>query len=673
MIAIDAEPAEQCIEVDDEGQCIAFDDEVGLSELSRDLALNCQGQIEIDPEPEGDSEPLQFHDCIELAEIDAPAEVDENAWVPGKDVGRFIHKGLNPIQEQSQVILINVVRSCMSLSAVVLRSVIEKLPDLKSADDSSTGRLAYKAAARICRVGASTLRNLHDRVWANSWTPVPVAKNLAKHDDGLEGQAQGASGPKHGQPRSPENVMRLLLREALYGSARGHADVEFIHAVRRLNLADVDVGDKYASVNFVRLAEQVASRYLAESDASQVSDILPTLGVRSPVSLTFDPVTLGSGMFSRHETLQVVMVRFLTSQGSVRVMLMDARSMGMFHDGQSQTASIVAALEEHPAHLTVQSLRARLVSVISGDGAVAAGGPAAKHSSSKTCELIWMALYPPEASTASAGSSTVSPGGGSSAAAGPPAAGSSAGASAGPSAAESSTAASAGPSAAGSSAAASAGPAAAVSGPTATWTMWDPFHRCHCAFAAALSRMAIVQELYALGRSMSANFGVHSGRVLFRSLAEQLQEPLYAVDSGSGARKVYQLSRVAENLLQNFRLYMAGLHSKMQLKRQGHGHQSQSALVAVARRLGSVEMVGFMLLFSDVMRLRIQPFVLLTEREGDPPWVSQRQFQKMMQELKEDMDRVSAVRRLVFFSCLLNFGRNYNIENVDKGFLCALA
>ena len=412
--------------------------------------------------------------------------------------------------------------------------------------------------------------------------PVAVAVKPARQ----EGQTAECQ-----RQRSPYSVMKLLLREAVYGSARGHADVDFIHSVRRLQLADVDTGDKYASVKFVGLSEQVASRYLSESDGQAINELLPTLGVRSPVSVTFDPVTLGNGMFSRHETLQVVMLRHLTKDGTISIKLIDARSIGMFHDGQSQAASIARALEEHPAHLTLAALRSRMVSVISGDGAVAAGGPQAKHSSSKTCELIWKLLYP------EAGLST-------------------------------------------------------------SWTVWDPFHRAHCAFAAALSKMSIVQELYSLGRSMSANFGVHSGRVLFRSLAEELNEPLYAVDSGSGARKVYQLSRVAENLLQNFRLYMAGLHSKIQLKRSGHGLQSQSALVAVARRLGSVEIVGFMLLFADTMRLRIQPFVSLTEREADPPWIAQRCFQKMMHGLKEDLGKLSAVRRLVFISCLLNLGRD---------------
>lgn len=421
---------------------------------------------------------------------------------------------------------------------------------------------------------------MHDRVNANSWKPVPLAAKPTTQ----EGQMAECQGQ-----RSPDSIMKVLLREALYGSARGHADVEFIHAVQRLQLADDDTGDKYASIQFVRLSEQVTSRYLSESDGDAINELLPTLGVRSPVSVTFDPVTLGNGMFARHETLQVLMLRHLTKYGTVSIKLIDARSIGMFHDGQSQMASIARALEEHPAHLTLAALRSRMVSVISGDGAVAAGGPEAKHSSSKTCELIWQLLYPD-------------------------------------------------------------------AGLSAMWTVWDPFHRAHCAFAAALSKMSIVQELYSLGRSMSANFGVHSGRVLFRSLAEELNEPLHAVESGSGARKVYQLSRVAENLLLNFRLYNAGLHSKMQLKRSGHGHQSQSALVAVARRLGSVEMVGFMLLFADTMRLRIQPFVSLTEREADPPWIAQCCFQKMMHELKEDLGRLSAVRRIVFISCLMSLG-----------------
>jgi hypothetical protein len=48
-------------------------------------------------------------------------------------------------------------------------------------------------------------------------------------------------------------------------------------------------------------------------------------------------------MFARHETLQVVMLRHLTKDGTVSIKLIDARSIGMFHDGQSQTA-----LEEQP-------------------------------------------------------------------------------------------------------------------------------------------------------------------------------------------------------------------------------------------------------------------------------------------------------------------------------------
>lgn len=420
---------------------------------------------------------------------------------------------------------------------------------------------------------------------------MPNAAKFSMPDKAHNQPAQSLSNksqPNQGQ-RASLKIMKILLREALYSASRGHADIEYVHALRRLALDDVDCGDKYASTHFVALAEQVASRYLAEVDASHVNAILPSMGIRSPVSITFDPVTLGSGMFSRHETLQVLMVRFIDHSGCISVRLVDARSLGMFHDGRSQKMGIERALREHPMHLSLSALQARMVSVFSGDGAVAAGGPCAKHSSSRTCELLWEMVYPGSESKA-------------------------------------------------------------------TWTVWDPFHRAHCAFSGALSKMGIIQELYSLGRSMNSNFGVHSGRVLFRSLAEELHEPLHAVDTGSGARKVYELSRVAQNLIKNFRLYMAGLHSKVQLKRAGHGSQSQSSLVAVARRLGSVEVVGFMLLFADIMALRIQPFVSLTERQDDPPWIAQRSFQTMMSDLHEDLDKIDILRKLVFVSSLLLHG-----------------
>lgn len=426
-------------------------------------------------------------------------------------------------------------------------------------------------------VGAATLRNMIQRVRENSWIPVPCKGKEAsqKRVEAFEAETR----------REKKAILMTQLREALFIASRGHADVEYCYGLQRLKLSQVDTGDKYNSVHFVSLVEQAAACFLTHLDAAELTGQLPSLGVMSPLTLIFDPVTLGSGMFSRHETLQVVMAYFLhPSTGQAVTRLIDARSIGMFHDGPSQVAGILEALQNHPGKFSLPHLRCRLVSMIGGDGAVISGGPSARHSSSKAGDLLWEQIHPD----------------------------------------------------------------------IPAWVEWDKFHRAHCAFARVVDQTPIVQELYALGRSMSQQFGILSGKVLFRSIAAELNEPVKAVADSSGARKVYELSCVAHNLIDNFRLYIAGLHGKVRMKQAGHGKTSQSALSSIGRRLSSVEMVTFLCVFADTMACDLQPFVLCTERSEDPPWVAQRAFEDMLQSLGARSQLLHSLRRLLLVSCLLH-------------------
>ena len=198
-------------------------------------------------------------------------------------------------------------------------------------------------------VGAATLRNMIQRVRENSWVPVACK--------GKEAAQQRLEAFEAENQRDKKAILMTQLREALFTASRGHADVEYCYGLQRLTLNQVDTGDKYNSIHFVGLVEQAAACFLTHLDAAELTGQLPSLGVMSPLTIIFDPVTLGSGMFSRHETLQVVMAIVLHPvTGRAVTRLIDARSIGMFHDGPSQVAGILEALQNHPGKLSVSQL-----------------------------------------------------------------------------------------------------------------------------------------------------------------------------------------------------------------------------------------------------------------------------------------------------------------------------
>lgn len=102
-----------------------------------------------------------------------------------------------------------------------------------------------------------------------------------------------------------------------------------------------------------------------------------------------DGVSLGATAFARHETLLVVALSKISIHtGRPHAILIGAPSVGLFHSGASQAEKIKAALADHPSKLDEDVCQRRLVAV-GGDGAVQAGGPAAKHKSTQAGLLVW--------------------------------------------------------------------------------------------------------------------------------------------------------------------------------------------------------------------------------------------------------------------------------------------
>ena len=222
------------------------------------------------------------------------------------------------------------------------------------------------------------------RVRNNGWRPqdpLPYPTKVPEVDGKSVGQ------------RDAQKVMKTLVREALYVSARGLPEQVYVDSISRLQLNNVLVGDKYASGDFLETVERLSAKYLELQDGLKLAQKMPGLGVRSPLGIVFDTVTLGGGMYSRHESLQVIMLTFVGNSGRLESMLLDSPSVGLDKGGEAQAKGLVAAFRNHAAELTIRSLQQCMVSIIGGDGAVTKGGPQSVHQSTKAAEHLYAQVY----------------------------------------------------------------------------------------------------------------------------------------------------------------------------------------------------------------------------------------------------------------------------------------
>jgi hypothetical protein len=122
---------------------------------------------------------------------------------------------------------------------------------------------------------------------------------------------------------------------------------------------------------------------------------------------------------------------------------------------------------------------------------------------------------------------------------------------------------------------------------SAAMVEWDQFHRLNSAWGNAVSQSSTAQELLAVAKAMSQHFGHGHGKIVYRSVAEELGEKVLQVDSVGGTRPLVTACRASANLLRNFKVYGASFHANIQRRQVGKGSQSQGSLSAIGRRLTS--------------------------------------------------------------------------------------
>ena len=130
--------------------------------------------------------------------------------------------------------------------------------------------------------------------------------------------------------------------------------------------------------------------------AEVISQKLDGLGVLSPMCISFDAVSIGDSLFARHETFQIIIATVISlapGHPLLTTHFMECPSTGMSHDGDSQAASVLGALKNHAAQLSVKSLRRRVLTMIAGDGAVARGGQSMRHVSTEAANKLAKFCY----------------------------------------------------------------------------------------------------------------------------------------------------------------------------------------------------------------------------------------------------------------------------------------
>ena len=195
------------------------------------------------------------------------------------------------LDAQGQVLLANVVLNVGKLPKELMMDVCRRLGDLCK----ELRPLAARAASHLLGVSGGTVKVVFNRLVQSCWMSVELLRSSAGTGD--PGDDPAGSSASVRQRRDPDAIMRCLLREALFSIARGESTDFYVQNLAKLRLYGIDVGDKYASRQFLQLVEMSCSRLLQLQDATCLNQVLPGLNVRAPLAICYDGVSIGGSLF----------------------------------------------------------------------------------------------------------------------------------------------------------------------------------------------------------------------------------------------------------------------------------------------------------------------------------------------------------------------------------------
>ena len=299
------------------------------------------------------------------------------------------------MQVQTQVVLVNAIDMAMRVPKALLFRMSQYFTNKKS-----HGNVVYAFISKLVGVSERYLGLLFSRVRDNCWKP---CQEFGLGRGGLPPPKEKRGGlppPEnlaHSQPsqdrhrQSIENAVRMALANLVEGSSGR----QYERDIARLELSGCNIHGRCRSRHFVRDVEHLAGRIIQSLDAADINMPLGSLGIPSDFGILIDPVSIGSGMFARHDTVLMQCLSVVSAHTHrIHTPMFGGATLPIGgHTGDALCCLTQEVLAEHPAVLNRRALMARC-SVVGGDGQVVLGGPAHRHQSSQAAEKLWSQLFP---------------------------------------------------------------------------------------------------------------------------------------------------------------------------------------------------------------------------------------------------------------------------------------
>jgi hypothetical protein len=324
------------------------------------------------------------------APVNAPYEAS-SLWRPGHDCGSWVHQRWSPCQQQTQVLLVNLVLVLENMGREMCKTIYQRICPGRRKRHS----YVIDAAAGLMCMGASTVQTIFQKLRLNSWVPHWIPQSCRKRARADVEPEENDRSQEAFEEQRRLNAMSVLVREGLACAFEGGTDQSFLSSLSRLRCAGVELGTKYHQRRFQVLLEELVTNLLRSASVDSIKCLLPGLLTPSDFSVVFDGVSIGTTSFSTNETLNLIGVRSASSQtGDLHTRLMAAPSQGVSHKGEHTKDLVLDSLRSCPqGGFDRRRLRRSMVTV-GGDGAVTKGGSDARHSSTKACELLYQAVFP---------------------------------------------------------------------------------------------------------------------------------------------------------------------------------------------------------------------------------------------------------------------------------------
>ena len=578
-------------------------------DLQEDFCSEPSHCSDVDEQPRLEETRLELSDDDTGSGQDPSLELEEDemeaSWAPGSSVGDWFPKG-QPMNESSQVIILNVYLSLTKLPIGTLKDIVSALGGTHAA----TVPFALRAAAGLLCLSPIRIYRTVIKVKQNGWGPVPQpsCNHMAEPVSG--GRAQDNDGM---QVQKSKQVLLTLTRAAL-GTRSAHAPAsEYVKHIARLAVEGVDVGHKYHTREHFKDVEFLAARCLQSYDAQDIRRPLSGLGIRSDFAILMDGVPVGGvKAYGRHGTVVVICLSGVSPHTHrLHAKFIAWCKLNRGHGGEETAVAVANALAAQPIALTLKELRASL-SLVGGDGAAVAGGPDRKNPGTQAGELLWNMVHPAQARDE--GQLLVD----------------------------------------------LALPIgvrmrrrSADEQRLHLCTEWDKFHREDIALSRAIKKCALAGEVYEVCAAMDAMFHHGDGKLLLQTAARAVGEPHRSGWMPGMTRKAVGLASEPGNLLANFAAYVAGLHARMEWKREGHGQHNVGTMIEIGRRLTTLDFVAFTLLFRDIMRRAVAPWSAAIQSASLEPWALQRKQEEHESTARQMLSLLRWMRELARVCVLL--------------------